>query len=829
MQWIKRFIGLLAGLIFVHTLQAEDTDTLAVAKSLGWVQVDNLKQCPVKGSCANCGGYYDESDLPTPSNLSFKDAQVVIHAPPPIHYQLNGSAEFNNGVSISQPGRALYANTATITPNLKTGKLESVSAQGNVRLEQPGQLIVADSLHADLINHEADMDNVHYLLRVGATNPRRTVVSSVPDPNFTGYAHGQSQTVKQLNADQYTLNHATYSTCSPLTRTWELDARQIDLDQNTGEGQAKDTFLKIDGIPVFYFPYLNFPINDQRKSGFLYGSIGQTGSSGFSLSTPYYFNLAPNYDDTLNPTLYTKRGLLLDNNFRYLTTTSSGNIEAEMDPYDPENNGQFRYGYILNDTTNLGAWQSNLNYNQIGDDNFLNDFNVMGANQVLLNRSFTLGTQSEHWNFSGLLQSYQVINSQLTTANTPYTELPALNLGAEYPNVLGPLSFSMSSSAVNFTKTANNPGELAPVEGQRVNITPEISLPLTASYGYFTPSISFDSTNYNLQNYTFNNFTEKNPGINVPIVNLDTSAYFDRALSWGMGQDTQTLQPRLFYLYVPYENQNNVPVFDTTILPFTYSQLFSVNRFSGLDRMGDANQLSYALSSTVNNGLGQQLLSGGLGQIWYFENRQVSLCQNQPGGPPCIQTEDPTYATQFSDIAAYFTYNFDPVWSFNANATYDPNYTEMDLQEYTFSYAPGNNLFNLSYQSNRQNYSLLSTQQILAGSEPPVSSLINGSFVWNINDRWAILGSINYSIEDNGTVSEFGGIQYSSCCWALRLMAYKYVTNSNPNTPNVMTGPMTTAFMLQFLLKGLGNISASGQAATQLLATIPGYNGQLGF
>ena len=810
------------------SLQAEDQSPADVAKMLGWVATPHLQSCPVKDACINCGGYYDESNLPQPSDIAFKDAQVMIHAPPPIHYQLNGSAEFTNGVSISQPGRALYANQATITPDLKTGKLDSVKASGNVRLEQPGQLIVADTLNANLIDHQADMTNVHYLLRVGANNPRQTT-GSATNPNFTGYAHGHSVSVKQLNDDQYTLDHATYSTCSPLTRTWELDANQINIDQTTGEGQAESTWLKFNGVPVFYFPYLSFPINNERKSGFLYGGVGQTGSSGVSLDTPYYFNFAPNYDDTLTPTLYTKRALLLDNNFRYLTSTSQGNIEAEMDPYDPANNGQFRYGYILNDTTNLDRWQSNLNYNQIGDDNFLNDFNVMEANQVLLNRSFSVATQTEHWNFNGLLQSYQVINSQLTTANTPYTELPNLNLGAQYPNVLGPLSFSMDSSLVNFSKSNVNPGTPDPVEGQRLNLTPEMSLPLTAPYGYFTPSVSFDSTNYSLQNYSINGFSQNTPSIEVPIVNIDTSAYFDRSLSWGLGQDTQTLQPRLFYLYVPYEDQNNIPIFDTTIVPFTYSQLFATNRFSGLDRMGDANQLSYALSSTINNAAGQQLLSGGLGQIWYFENRQVSLCQNQPGQPPCIQTENPTYATQFSDIAAYFTYNFNPVWSFNANATYDPNYTEMDLQEYTVSYAPGNNLFNLSYQSNRQNYGLLSTQQILAGSEPPTSSLLNGSFVWNINDKWAVLGSINYSFENNGTVSEFGGLQYSSCCWAIRLLAYKYVVNNNPNTPSVMTGPMTTAFMLQFLLKGLGNLSEGGQTASQLLATIPGYNKQLGF
>jgi lipopolysaccharide assembly outer membrane protein LptD (OstA) len=209
---MKRYSGLVFGLIFFTTLQADVQDPANIAQVLGWVSASDIKQCPVQAACANCGGYYDESKLPTPSSVSLQDAQVTIHAPPPIHYQLNGSASFTNGVSISQPGRLLSADQATITPDLKTGKLQSITANGNVHLEQPGQMIVADSLHANLIDHQAEMTDVHYLMRVGANNPRQTA-GSATNPNFTGYAHGSSDNVKQINANQYTLEHATYSTC----------------------------------------------------------------------------------------------------------------------------------------------------------------------------------------------------------------------------------------------------------------------------------------------------------------------------------------------------------------------------------------------------------------------------------------------------------------------------------------------------------------------------------------------------------------------------------------------------------------------------------------
>lgn len=819
----------LAVMVFFSPLYADDQTSLLLAKKLGWVKTDK-KTGSLESSCLSCGGYYDETQLPQASEVGFKEAEVLIDAPPPVHYQVNGNAVFDNGVTISQPGRSLYADQATLTPDVHSGRLNQLSATGNIRIAGPGQLLLAQSLQADLIDHQAVLTNVDYLFKVGAIHPGNR---SEVDSNFTGFAHGQSDSVNQMSENEYILSQATYSTCPPLTRTWELDAKTIHLNRTTDRGQAYHTILKIQGIPLLYLPYFDFPLSSERKSGFLYGSVSNSTTGGVSLGIPYYFNLAPNYDDTLTTTLFTKRGVLFDNYFRYLTKKSSGNIELQAIPSDIAYDHQIRYGYSVNNTTNFSPnWQTVLNYNTVSDDSYLQDFsmqNIFGANQVLLNRSLSTSYQSLHWNFNGVLQSYQIVNDELTTVNRPYSELPSLNLTGQYPDAYGPFSFAVSTSFTNFKKVANAGDAFPPVEAQRASFMPTLSLPLTQSYGYFTPSISLSNTAYKLENYLENGFPQATPHVSIPIFDVDTSLYLDRSFSVsGASGWSQTIQPRLFYLFVPNVDQNNIPIFDTTLIPFSYSQLFSTNTFSGLDRVGNANHLSYALSTTINNPQGQQVFSAGIGQMIYFANRQVSLCQNTPGSPPCIQTEDPSYQDRFSDIASYFTYNINADWSLTGDITYNTKYSNVDSEDYTLSYAPStNNLFTLGYQTNRQNYSLLSTEQILSGTPAPASSVASVSFLWGFTPSWALIGSFDYSIENRGVTAEFGGLQYSACCYAVRFVMYRYVIDNNPNIPSVLTGQMDTVYMVQFLLKGLGGTS-SGQIDS-LLANMPGYHGQLGF
>lgn len=826
----KRLLYLLMPLGFIAKTYADSPvlDPNILAEKLGWVNTIQSTNNTARSDCYLCGGYYNLEQFPIDTPVNIRSAPVKIEAGPPVHYKLNGNVEFENGVTITQPGRSLFADHAVITPNVQTGKLDAISAQGNIRLAEPGELILAKSLQADLINHQAKAVDIIYLMRVGELSP--TLLASQPsDLNFTGFGHGTASVVYETAENQFTLKEATYSTCSPLTRTWELEASSINVNQNEGEGRAYNTILKVHGLPLFYLPYFSFPTSNQRKSGFLYGNVNSNSTNGFSLSLPYYFNLAPNYDYTLTPTLFTKRGVMFDNNFRYLTHSSTGSVDLQVLPDDQNYNHKWRYSYMLDDTTNLTSnWNTNINYNAVSDDNYLESFNVYGANQVLLNRSASVNYQDLHWNFSGLLQAYQIVNPTLTTTNQPYSQLPALSLSGSYPGLLeGLFNFSLNSNLINFSKNAGYM-QTDPINGLRLNLAPEISMPLTKSYGYITPSVSFYSTYYMLSNADVNGYADTSPAINVPIINVDSSLYFDRAFTWNKQSYSQTLSPRLFYLYVPYRNQNTIPVFDTSIVPFNYSQLFTTNSFSGYDRIQNANQLSYAMSTTINNAAGAQLISAGAGQIWYFVNRKVTICQTQPGQANCIETENPAANLAFSDIAGYFTYNFNPTWQFQVDATYNPSDSWLDTQNYTLSYTPNNmDVFNISYQSNRQNYGLLSIAQTLAGAAPPASSILNTSFVWGLTPKWALFGNLNYSFEDNGPIAQFGGIQYSSCCWAVRLGDYRSVVNNNPNTPNVLTGQMTNTFMIQFLLKGLGGVSSG--ALSSLVSTIPTYHGQLGF
>ena len=795
--------------------------------ALGWIK-DPHSKVP---ECRVCEGYYNKAQFPEPSTLSFSEAPTTIKANPPVSYKVNGNIVFDNGVAIKQPGRILYATNATITPNLKTGKLEFISADNGVRIEQPGHLLLAKSFTANLIDHQAEMDKVNYLFNVSSASPTASA-NAAPDPVFTGFAYGSAETAKQLSEDKYSFTDATYSTCSPTDASWTFWAKTIDIDQNQGVGTAHDVVGRVHGVPLFYLPYFDFPLNSQRKSGFLFGTIG-TGANngGMAFSIPYYFNIAPNFDDTLSPNIYTNRGVLLSNDFRFLTSSSTGDIGGQFMPSDQEYNYQNRYNYSINDATNFtNNFSGTFNYNGVSDTDFFSDFslqNLASVNQTLLNRSASLNYHNLHWTITGLMQSYQIVNTQLTVANRPYQELPALTAVGQYPNFLGPLSFSVSTSYVDFQKAAEG-FVPAPVDGQRVNIAPTLSLPFTASYGYFTPTLTLDNTLYSLSNNGQNGFPNATPSLDIPIFDVDTSLYFDRTLHLGSNSYTQTLSPRLFYLYAPYHNQSNIPIFDTSINTFDFNQLFSTNTFSGLDRVQAANQISYALTTEIDNDKGAELLSAGIGQIYYMANRSVSLCQNTPGSTtPCIDSENPFYNDHLSDMAGYFNYNFNPAWSLNTNISYNPNINLVDVQNYSIQYMPNKrDLFNIGYQFNRQNYSFLSTQQILSGTAAPVSSTIDGSFVYGITPTWAILGSVDYSIANKGLVSAFGGIQYSSCCWALRVMEYGYVSNNDPNTPNIITGPIHRTFMVQLLLKGLGSTGGQGNG---LLATIPGYNNQLGF
>lgn len=795
-----------------------DVKQAALANALGWIP--DRSDSP--NNCSVCGGHYYEPKVP-PSMKSIADSPTNV-TPGHTSYKIHGALELSDGVVVTQPGRKLYANNAIIYPNLKTGKLEKIQANGNIRLRQPKQLLLARSMSANLINHQADMKDAHYLIQVspGGTPGDQNYY----DPNFTGYAHGYAASGKQLSQNQYVLHNATYSTCPPTQDTWKLQASEIDLDRTTGRGEAYNTVLKLHGIPVFYSPYFNFPINSNRKTGFLYGSASYSNSNGAELYVPYYLNLASNYDDLIGLNYYSKRGILWRNTFRYLTQSSSGELEGGYIYKDNKTN-QNRYRFAATDTTNLTDHLTFQGiYNKVSDQDYLGDFSqdnsAIASNTVLLPRQAGLVYNDAHWNVNGLVSSYQIVNPSLSVANRPYERMPQFTVQGQYPYLLHPLTLSIRASYSNFLKTAAL-NSIEPVDGQRFYAEPTVGFNFFKTYGYLRPSVSLSATQYQLSHFASNGFPDKHTSRTLPIVAVDSALFFDRQLTlWGEHY-FQTLEPRLYYLYVPYRNQSNIPVFDSSISTFNLQQMFSTNRFSGEDRIGNNNRLSAALYTSLNNAKGQQIFSGAIGQAVYFTERRVSICGQGGDNSQCITTENPDYNNRLSDLVAQGSVKLYGNWYLDAQTNYSYHRRHIDYFSSGVGYRPDpSHLFNISYESNRFDYGLLSNEQILNGNAPPKLSQVNTSFLWKLTPNWSAVGSWDYSLNNSRTISEFGGLQYDSCCWAIRFLAYRYISNSNPNEPQDLDGPIDTAYMVQFELKGLGSTSSS--QLNSLVATIPGYS-----
>ena len=801
-----------------------------IADALGWVLSNNPNNI--------CGGYYYQPPVEkTPSDEAKVNAQQY-------QYAQSGTITAEGAVEVKKGNQYLSADKAILTQN-KDKKIDQIDLMGNVNLSQPGQLAIGSQGQANISSDTATLDDTYYLIRVrqkpgGSMANLTTGEVYSQENNFTGFAHGHADKIIQNSKTSYSLKHATYATDSPYGNDWMLSATTIDLDRESGIGTAYNALFYVKDVPILYWPYMTFPIDNRRRTGFLYPTAGYNSNSGYFLSTPFYWNMAPNYDLLLTPTIYNHRGVLLDGNFRYLTTTHSGELDLEYMPHD-RRAGIDRKALSFTDNGQYDQnWSSYLNYQYIGDKDFYTDFDSddMGlSTQTLLNRQASLRYSDPHWNMNTTIQSYDVIDNTMYLANRPYSMLPQINANATYPGLLPHLDFNWDNQFTYFYKRSLN--SISQVQGQRYYSAPKLNFPLQKTWGFFTPSVTLSETAYTLQNrsavaftgatnFGQNQYPQQNITRSLPIINLDTGLYFDRKFDFNNHEYTQILSPRLFYTYIPYQNQSNIPLFDTSLSNFSYASLFQTNTFTGIDRINNANQLSYALETSVNDqATGVSVLSTGIGQIAYFTDRKVSLCSGTDAD--CANSYVPFYNSNFSDVAAFFNYRFLPNWQLMTSGTYNPQNNNVDSQTYQIQYMPDtDHIFNIGYQNIKNNYAALTPAQIQANTLPDSLSQISFSSIWKLSPHWSVTGLWSYAFNSRHTTNMFAGIQYDACSWAVRFLAQRYVnSSSNPNDPNNITGPLTNAFIVQFELKGLGGSSQS--SLDERLSMIPGYTPNGGF
>lgn len=805
-----------------------------IAQELGWVQTNENR----------CGGYYLEPTFIEPSD-AIKNNLIEVTGNQGT-FSLHGTSIYEGKVTITQSGQQIIANKAYLYRNPTTEKYSSIDLIGDVILRQPNDLVLAKCGHMDFDTKNKSLRDILYRTAIyskAKPKPQIQLTNAQIQHENKVYqlsARGSASLFQQTDPKIFTFQNASYTTCPPLNPVWELRAKDIELNKYTGRGVAKHASLTVKGVPVLYAPYFNFPIDSRRQTGFLWPSVGSSSTSGPFIATPYYWNLAPNYDTTITPAFLSKRGLQLNDLFRYLTPSSYGEMNVTILPGDRQfmdfkqdqkeiNEGSTnptiqselntlekasntRKALSWQDKTYLNDhWSADVDYNYVGDDYYLNDFrnnlNEVTTNQLL--QEAELNYKSQYWHLTGRVQGYQTLHP-IDSANTfynQYSRLPQIILDGDYPDSHTGINYFIQND-FSYFDIRNNPGQFpiptVPVPvGNRLNVQPGLNLPVYRPAFFINPRFQVAMTQYDINNVVEGIPTQ--PKRAVPIFDVSTGLYFDRDIIFLKHHLQQTLEPQIYYTYIPYHNQNNLPIFDTTLNTLTYDQLFTYNRFSGLDRIGDANQISMGLATRfIDQDSGFQKIYAGIGQIVYFENRRVMLCSNAGTSGtftyPCPDTLDDDDTVNRSPLSGVLSYNLTPNWSLTSNTIWDTLEKQIDNETFTIGYSRDNlHIINLSYTYVRQEDTIQTT--IPDGTSTDYLAQTDLSFTWPLSRDWSTIGRWTQNWNTSHMQNLLYGLQYDSCCWAVRFVAGKIFTNLTPNNTRVYDNE----FYLEFALKGLGN------------------------
>jgi LPS-assembly protein len=584
------------------------------------------------------------------------------------------------------------------------------------------------------------------------------------------HARGGASLLSLEGAYHQRLEKASYTTCPPGSQDWMLSAREVELDHAEGTGVARNAKITFKQVPILYTPYISFPLDERRKTGLLLPKVGTTEETGVDISLPWYWNIAPNRDATITPRLMSDRGVMLGGEFRYLTRHSEGSINAEYLPSDDEFGGQDRSLVSLRHYgTPTARLETSITASDASDSDYFEDLgnDLVQTSQTSLERTARATYHGQDWKLGIVVQDFQNLDSTLASADRPYRQLPQILFDfSPDRRVLG--IKTTAQAEVNYFSHSDN----SVVKGTRLDVQPRFSLPVRRAGWYVEPTVGVRHTAYTLDNTAPGIDTD--PARTTPVVSLDAGSFFERSGSWGNRPYIQTLEPRLFYLYVPEKDQQDLPVFDTGNYDFNFWTLFRENRFNGPDRMGDANQLALALTTRfLNPASGQQLLSASLGSLLYFRDRTVTL----PG-----ETVD---LDNSSDLIGELDLSLSRFWSVRAEMLWDPRESHTERNNYRLQYRRGpRQLINLGYRF-RDN----------------IQEQADVSFLWPLSRTWHAVGRWYVDLDSNETIEALAGLAYESCCWGVQLLGRSYVNSDGVDR--------TTAIFLQLELKGLGKLGTS--------------------
>lgn len=665
-------------------------------------------------------------------------------------YRLSGDVRLRRADQHLRADRLDYAHSAA-----------TYRAEGDVRYQDRSVAVSAASIAGDLVADRSRMESLRYQLIALRGN------GEADSAEFVG-PRGDLQAVD-------------YSTCDPGQRSWSLRAQTMHLDRESGMGSMRNATLRLGKVPVLWLPYASFPIDERRRSGFLYPSLGYDDKSGIDLRVPYYLNLAPHYDATLNVRALGRRGVMLGAEFRYLGERHRGQFEGDWLPDDDladRDRGYFRWRH----QGVLGPdWRLLADIQNVSDDRYFEDFgdSLLSASTSLVESRIGLRGRGDYWTASVFAHDWDITDPAIADSAAPFRRLPRAVFRYDRP-LADWLRIGLASEAVLFDHD-DRPA------GSRYDLTPWLALPLERAWGYLRPQLAWRQTGYSLERgFIERGFSDRSPERGTPIASLDAGLIFERATRLFGRSMLQTLEPRLYYLRVPYRNQDDLPLFDTQEFTFSFGQLFRSNRFTGADRQMDANQATLAITTRLfESDSGRERLSASLGQIRYFDDQRVQL----PGRPPGERSGSAYVGELELALSERFGVGLTQQWDPQIDAT-----TVTGVRAYWQGAAGA--LVNLGYRYRRG-----------------ALEQTDASFIVPFNPAWRLVGRWNYSLYDASTLEGMLGVEWEGCCIAVRTLGRHYVRNRE--------GEKNNALYVELELKGLGSF---GRDTGELLQrAIVGY------
>lgn len=776
-----------------------------------WVPLQNLSQEQrsrlseqedvVARAC--CGAYVDP--LAGDKQGDPADSDINAHADNTSTDLANQTTTLTGNVQISQGYRYLQASRATLKRNP-----QQVELDGNVTYREPGLLLLGEKANLYMADNTAEMNNVEYLLH-------------------EEHVHGAADSLTRSETGVISMINATYTYCPVGTEQWLLKTSSLTLDPNDSQGRARNVSLRVKGVPVFYSPYWQFPLGKQRMSGFLVPSFG-VGDDGLDIATPYYFNLAPNYDLTLTPRLITDRGLMLGSLFRHMSKQTEESVVLNMLPGDSraESGEPDDRWFMKADHDGHGErWASNIDMAAVSDEDYFHDFSksglrVGGTSQLRKEAEFDY--LPENWKLGVLAKNYKTLDDNLTD---PHNVMPTLFADGTYALESGPvvklhhamtefthhdegdrqdldddgIDDSLDSDFdrdLDLTYYDINERETMPIGGKRYNLDYSVELPLRTAGAFLTPKVGLRHVTQELDDTTVNT-PDSNPSATVPVASLDSGLVFERDSQWFGQAYRQTLEPRAFYYYAGRTDQDDIYNFDSDSLTFSYSQLFRDYRLAGEDYIDDANQVSLGVSSRLlSPSTGREVLRMGIGQTYYLENREILLDRNVNN---LDYERDRSESSLVGEVAA----RLGRFWDIRTEMLWDQDKAKRDRQTFGVRYRDDKRrLFNAGYQ-------YLDREPTENDDGDLVDRTVDQTYVsaaYPLNDQWSLVGHWNQDLTNSRNLESVFGFEYGSCCWATRLVARQWVANRR-FVDDIDEQDMRTGIFLQFELKSLGNVGDS--------------------